>query len=186
MQSATILILNVIQLTKFNTMKFFTVPYIILLLVFLSFHSYSQTNRAYNNNKFEWYFEKECWPKNAQIEIFKVIETPPLLYGITQRQFKTEIKKIIRKNNHNSIKDTEFKIQIYSLVNSGVCVKGISVINGTNEELIKQIFQYIKKLDNIEIGRQRGIEKNCLSEIYIKTKRKKLRDIKFSNLKFEK
>ena len=167
-------------------MKFALKSGIILLLILMYAASFGQTGSKAHQNDFEWHYKKECWPKNAVLEIFKVVETPPLVIGIEQKKFKSDIQEILKNNAQFSAKEMEIKIQIYTLVDYGVCVGGILASRGTDKELIKKLLDYAENLDHINPGKQRGIEKNCQSEIFIKTKKNKLKEIKFSNLKIAK
>jgi len=158
----------------------------ILLLFFFLTDSFGQSNKSIQNNNYEWHFKKECWAKNSELEIFKVIETPPLMVDVNQKKIKSDIKEIIKNSIQNSAEVLEFKIQVFTIVDHGVCIGGILVTKETSEKICKQIYDYVEKIENINLGKQGGREKNCLSEIYIKTKKNKLKALKFTNLKFAK
>lgn len=165
-------------------MKNLTKICLIVFVLFLSTESFGQFNSSIQSNNYEWHFKKDCWAKNSQLEVFKVIETPPLILDVNQKQFKSEIKDIIKTNFNNIEEELEFKIQVCTIVNQGVCIGGILVKEGTSENLSRMIFDYISRFDFIEFGKQRGEVKNCFSEVYIRTNKNKLKDLRFSNLKF--
>ncbi|HHH54068.1 MAG TPA: hypothetical protein ENK91_10445 [Bacteroidetes bacterium] len=163
--------------------KFLNFSIIILFLIIYT-ESFGQIRKSSQNSEFEEFFKKDCLDKNTEMEIFQVMMTPPLLSNISQKKFKSDIKEIIKKNCQYSIKESEIKINIYTILDYGVCIGEIFATKGTSKELTKKILEYIEQFKNIKPGKQGGIERNSISEIRIKIKKNRLKELNIYNLKF--
>lgn len=152
------------------------------LLVFTA--SYGQTGRSLQQNDVEWHFKQECGESSSGMEVFKVIQTVPALTGSSQKKFKLALAEIIQRNFTDVEQELEFTVRVFTKTDQKVCISGILVKRGTPQALSSLIDEYFATLESVNPGKQGGVERNCVSEVYIKTKKNKLKELTFSNLRF--
>jgi hypothetical protein len=162
-----------------------TKTFVILFIFFGCFQSYAQNYRPISDTEFVWSHVNDCFDSGEALEIFKVVQFPPVLIGVNKKQISNEVDQLIKKYLPKNSEKLIIKIKLFTMLGKEICIGGIGTNREIDTELLNEIRTYISSFKDFEFGTQMGKTKNCHSEIYFITRKNKLHDVHFVNLNLE-
>ena len=130
--------------------------------------------------------QEDCREHFAGLEIFKVVETPPLIKSIDSEAIEesliSTVKKLRLDKGHKSI----VTLKMFFPIKGAPCIHSIEIEGDIlRDKKVQQLTDRFRNITEYESGRQRNRSVICEAIIDIIIKKGRLRDLQYTNLRFE-
>jgi len=130
--------------------------------------------------------QDDCKEHFAGLEIFKVVETPPLIKSIDSEAIEESLIRIVKKlrldKGHKSI----ITLKMFFPIEGAPCIHSIEIEGDIlRDKKVQQLTDQFRNIAEYESGRQRNRSVICEAIIDIIIRKGRLRDLQYSNLRFE-
>ena len=156
---------------------------IFILFLFLTVNIFCQDFSVIESKE---YSQNDCKKDFAGLEIFKVVETPPVIKSIDSEAIEESLISIVKKlrldKGHKSI----VTLKMFFPIKGAPCIHSIEIEGDIlRDKKVQQLTDQFRNIAEYESGRQRNRSVICEAIIDIIIRKGRLRDLQYSNLRFE-